>query len=775
MEIYTELGLTNTQNIGGEFFYAPKKSAEFLTDAETAWLRKHPKIRVHNETNWPPFNFAKDGQAMGFSIDYMNLVASKVGLKVDYITGPTWSEFLGMMKSGKLDVMLNIVQTPERLEYLLYTKPYASNPNTILSRKDTPYTSLEELAGKTVAVPKGFYQEEILKRDFPQIKLHLVDDVLGGMKAVSFGQADATVGEFAIFNHLIESELMTGLFMSGELKMGATGLEKLWIATRKDLPVLRSILTKAMTAVSRGEKQKLVSRWIASASSEPKQPADTSSAETSKTVLFFLISIFGLLAAFGVIGIILKRSMGNRDISTFFGAPGFRISIMAGLSLLVAVVAIMNWLAISDSKERVVKGIGEELQIVLSSSIERLNIWVSQKQAFLRQLGKDRELVKITQELLKADRESSSLGRSLAVREARAFFTSNEQFGSTGFFIIAPDKINIGARENASLGTLNLIAEKHLGLIEKAFKGETVFVPPIRYDVKRGAGATVSAKNQPLTMFIATPIIDENGSVLAVLAEHIPSHGALSRILQFGRVGKSGETYAFNGEAKMVSESRFKDDLVALGLISNQSKIGAELDIRDPGGNMTQGYQPNTDPADRSMTKMIVGALKLRNSKTKTAQSEPSVNTGGYPDYRGVPVVGAWAWLHQLGLGVATEMDVEEAMADHAALRFNLIAISTVALVLAVGATLFTLLLGQRAHSSLTKARDELEDRVVERTLELANKEAQLRLAMDNMPGGMVLIDSEQNFLLFNQQYSELFDFPDDLIAEDRPILDMVS
>ncbi|MBT7488419.1 MAG: PAS domain-containing protein, partial [Rhodospirillales bacterium] len=58
---------------------------------------------------------------------------------------------------------------------------------------------------------------------------------------------------------------------------------------------------------------------------------------------------------------------------------------------------------------------------------------------------------------------------------------------------------------------------------------------------------------------------------------------------------------------------------------------------------------------------------------------------------------------------------------------------------------------------------------------ELANKEAQLRLAMDNMPGGMVLIDSEQNFLLFNQQYSELFDFPDDLIAEDRPILDMVS
>ncbi len=53
-------------------------------------------------------------------------------------------------------------------------------------------------------------------------------------------------------------------------------------------------------------------------------------------------------------------------------------------------------------------------------------------------------------------------------------------------------------------------------------------------------------------------------------------------------------------------------------------------------------------------------------------------------------------------------------------------------------------------------------------------KEEQLRLAMDNMPGGMFLVDRDQNFVLFNRQYSELFDFPDDLIAEDRPLIDMI-
>jgi PAS domain S-box-containing protein len=47
---------------------------------------------------------------------------------------------------------------------------------------------------------------------------------------------------------------------------------------------------------------------------------------------------------------------------------------------------------------------------------------------------------------------------------------------------------------------------------------------------------------------------------------------------------------------------------------------------------------------------------------------------------------------------------------------------------------------------------------------ELAEKEAHLRAALDNMPGGMALTDREQNFVLFNAKYSELFEFPDGLL-----------
>ncbi len=45
------------------------------------------------------------------------------------------------------------------------------------------------------------------------------------------------------------------------------------------------------------------------------------------------------------------------------------------------------------------------------------------------------------------------------------------------------------------------------------------------------------------------------------------------------------------------------------------------------------------------------------------------------------------------------------------------------------------------------------------REQELAEKEAQLRVALDNMPGGMMLVDRDLNSVLLNPQYSELHDY----------------
>ena len=49
---------------------------------------------------------------------------------------------------------------------------------------------------------------------------------------------------------------------------------------------------------------------------------------------------------------------------------------------------------------------------------------------------------------------------------------------------------------------------------------------------------------------------------------------------------------------------------------------------------------------------------------------------------------------------------------------------------------------------------------------ELAAKEAQLRAALDNMPGGMFMVDENLVIQVFNEQYKEMYDFPDETVRE---------
>ena len=82
------------------------------------------------------------------------------------------------------------------------------------------------------------------------------------MKAVSFGKADAALGELAVLHHLISEHMLSDLEVSGEAIMGDLVYSLLNIATRKDLPVLASILTKGLASISAEEKRALQAKWL---------------------------------------------------------------------------------------------------------------------------------------------------------------------------------------------------------------------------------------------------------------------------------------------------------------------------------------------------------------------------------------------------------------------------------------------------------------------------------------------------------------------------------
>tara|TARA_R110002049_G_scaffold46487_1_gene135192 strand:- start:150286 stop:152427 length:2142 start_codon:yes stop_codon:yes gene_type:complete len=134
-----------------------------------------------------------------------------------------------------------------------------------------------------------------------------------------------------------------------------------------------------------------------------------------------------------------------------------------------------------------------------------------------------------------------------------------------------------------------------------------------------------------------------------------------SHILASAHTGDTDETYAFDRAGMMISTCRFESQLRAAGVLPSDPQVTSPLHVRlvDPGVDLTRQQALPTDWQPRGMTLMADQA-------TRGATGEDIL---GYNGYRGVPVVGAWRWLHSYNFGVATEMDVAEAYGPMRLLR----------------------------------------------------------------------------------------------------------
>ncbi len=126
---------------------------------------------------------------------------------------------------------------------------------------------------------------------------------------------------------------------------------------------------------------------------------------------------------------------------------------------------------------------------------------------------------------------------------------------------------------------------QNAAFLKRAFEGDTVVTTPMSGTslLKDEQGNVIT--DAPI-MYAVAPIRDENFQVIGALALCIEPEKEFTRIMQLGRMGASGETYAFDRRGVMVSNSRFDHDLILIGLLADQpnSKSILNLALRNPGG-----------------------------------------------------------------------------------------------------------------------------------------------------------------------------------------------
>ncbi|MEJ1297855.1 MAG: transporter substrate-binding domain-containing protein [Candidatus Sedimenticola sp. (ex Thyasira tokunagai)] len=753
-----EHGVINRKWMSGQ----PESSALIaLTSEEKAWVDKHRVVRLGVDSAWPPYDFVNEkGEHAGFAADIVKLLEKKLGINFQLVPGLTWSDVKIRAKARELDVISLASKTPERAKYLKWSTPMVNVPWVVATRDDfKAVSSSDELIGHRVVVTKGHSVVAYLRDNHPELAFSEAPTPLDGLKMVSSGRADAYIGYLGTIGYLIrEDGLRGGLF---NLKIaGPTGFptRELSIAVRSDWPELVTLIDKALAAISSDEMAAIQERWI------PKlQTATKPSVEEEDGTWVLLIAGIAVFIILLFVARILPRLFSDEMLTRHFGSATFKIVVVAGISLITAMVGLLVWYTLDQNRQVALRSLNSELKVVLQNTMERNDTWIEDRLNLLNQLGRDPELVAITQRLLTIKTDAETLKQSQPLAEARAFVAAREEaFGKIGFFIISPDRISIGSRRDVNLGTVNLIAEQKPELLEKVLRGEPAFIPPIRSDVHINLNGRKSeeAEEKPLTMFFAVPIRDVGGQVIAVLTQRLVPSRHMSEITHSGRIGRTGESYFINREGRLVTTSRFQDQLYDIGLLDRDGPLTATIEVRNPGVNLLKGKRSSVLRSKQPFTRMAEDlsrqAREMAVPGSETEHSDIVVDLTGYRDYRGVPVFGAWLWDKHLGLGIATEIDVDEALDGYYAQRRSLLIVAGVTLLLSIAATLLTIMLGERATRVMRRTQEELAERVEERTRELSDSESRFRTLFEGSIDANMLLD-EKGFFDCNSATLDLF------------------
>lgn len=240
-----------------DFVFHPNKLN--LTTEELNYIALHPVVKLANDTDWAPFEFINEKkQYSGIAAEYFELLGQLTGLKFAPNLDSNWFDIVEATKRGERDIYSAAAATPERKEYMHFTRPYLSFPMVLLGKSSQPSIhDYDQLNGKTVAITKGYWSEEYLKTHFPKIRLLPTGSIKEGMEAVIDGRAVAYSGNLGAINYAIAQYGVSDLHVFG---LSGKNFE-LAIGVQQDNPILFSILQKALDAISEEQKHAILNHW----------------------------------------------------------------------------------------------------------------------------------------------------------------------------------------------------------------------------------------------------------------------------------------------------------------------------------------------------------------------------------------------------------------------------------------------------------------------------------------------------------------------------------
>lgn len=223
------------------------------------------ELRVGTTPNYPPLVSRRDGKLQGMEVDFANLLAQQLNVKVTMVELP-WDELLPALVDDKIDVIMSGMSiTPARAEYVDFTVPYMPIGQMALVRKvDLPRLREQEALNQPtsrIGVLQNTTGDYFARRELTRAKVFGFAGVEEGVAALRGNQIDfllsdsPTVWELTGHNHP-ENDDLAGVYRRLTTEYLA------WAVRQGDDTLRRQLNATVLLWAQNGQLADIVDDWI---------------------------------------------------------------------------------------------------------------------------------------------------------------------------------------------------------------------------------------------------------------------------------------------------------------------------------------------------------------------------------------------------------------------------------------------------------------------------------------------------------------------------------
>ena len=235
------------------------KSKLSFTNKEKNYINSKKQITMCVDPNGMPFEKLENEKYIGMASEYIEIFQNTINIPFKVIQTETWHQSVEFAKDKKCDILPFAMETENRKKFLNFTTPYFKTPMVLATKPNASFIAdLGTIRNKKIGIVKGYASNELLKKEFPNLELVEVKNIIVGLQQVADGELFGFIDTLAMIGYMFQTKF------TGELKISGKVDDKwqLGIGVRNDDLILLSILNKAIQNLSTQQTQKILNNYI---------------------------------------------------------------------------------------------------------------------------------------------------------------------------------------------------------------------------------------------------------------------------------------------------------------------------------------------------------------------------------------------------------------------------------------------------------------------------------------------------------------------------------